>query len=249
MRSWSRLGRCVLAAALCLSAARIFAATPEPPQAARWLAVLAAGDDAEPVFDGATWAMAKRLLAAGVPAADIHRLSASRAQLKDGVEASTLPLLLRRIAGLEARPGERCLIFLTSHGERGAGLWLARSSMALRPGQLARALEQGCGAVPTVVIVSGCYAGGFVGGAMARPNRIILTAARADRPSFGCAVGRSYSFFDACLLGALPRFATWRGVFAGTRSCVAGEERRRGERPSEPQAYFGAAVADIGVGL
>jgi Peptidase C13 family len=231
-----------------LVAAGAPAAVPERP-AAGWLAVLAAGDDAEPVFDDATQAMARRLLLAGVPAANIHRLSASRAQLRDGVEPATIPLLLGSIARLRARPGERCLVFLTSHGERGAGLWFARSGAALSPAELAHALSAGCDKVPTVVIVSGCYTGDFVKGAMARRNRVILTAARADRPSFGCAVGRRYTFFDACLLDALPRFAAWRGVFAGTKGCVAGMERRLGERPSQPQAYFGAAVAAIGVGL
>jgi peptidase C13-like protein len=245
----SRLRRWVGAATICLLAGNALAGAPEARRVERWQAVLAAGDDAEPVFDDATQALARRLLADGVPSADIHRLSASRAQLHDGVEPSRIPLLLRRIAGLPVLPGERCLVFLTSHGEKGAGLWLARSGAALHPDALAGALSQGCGAAPTVAIVSGCYTGAFAAGAMARPNRIIFTAARADRPSFGCAVGRTYSFFDECLLGALPRFATWQGVFGGTKGCVTRMERRLGERPSEPQAYFGAAVAAIALGL
>jgi hypothetical protein len=237
------------AAAVWLFAGHALAEAQSARQGVHWQAVLAAGDAAEAVFDDATRAIAHRLLAAGVPAADIHRLSASAAQLHDGVETATIPLLLRRIAGLRPRSGERCLVFLTSHGERGAGLWLARSGAALGAEALARALAQGCAGAPTVVIVSGCYTGAFVAGAMARPNRVILTAARSDRPSFGCQVGRRYTFFDACLIEALPRFATWRAAFADTKSCVAEMEHRLGERPSEPQAYFGAAVADIGIGF
>src|SRR5215469_4563111 len=149
-----------------------------------WQVVLAAGDDAEPVFDNATRELGQRLAAAGVLASNIHRLSATAAELP-------------------ARMSDRCLVFLTSHGERGAGLWLARSNTALSPDELARALSRGCAAVPTVVVVSACYSGGFVAGKMAKPNRIILTAARRDRPSFGCQVRRSYNFFDECLLGAL----------------------------------------------
>src|SRR5215472_7853758 len=246
MRKGSRLCRWAGAATICLLAGHAVAAGPEARPVERWQAVLAAGDDAEPVFDDATRALASRLLADGVPAADIHRLSANRAELRDDVEPSRIPLLLQRIAGLPVLPGERCLVFLTSHGERGAGLWVARSAAALRPDALAGALSQGCGAAPTVAIVSGCYTGAFAAGAMARPNRIVLTAARADRPSFGCAVGRTYSYFDECLLGALPpQFVTWQGVFGGTKGCVAQMERRLGVRPSEPQAYFGAAVAEI----
>src|SRR5215471_21064780 len=101
-----------------------------------WQVVLAAGDDSEAVFDNATHEMSRRLAAAGVPASNIHRLSASAAELEGGAEPATADVLLRRIAELPARPGDRCLIFLTSHGERGAGLWLARSNRALSPDEL-----------------------------------------------------------------------------------------------------------------
>ena len=217
--------------------------------AANWQVVLAAGDDAEPVFDNATRALGKRLATAGVPAANIHRLSASTGELGAAVEPATASVLLQRIAELPARPGDRCLIFLTSHGERGAGLWLARSNTALSPDELARALSRGCAAVPTVVVVSACYSGGFAAGEMAMPNRIVLTAARYDRPSFGCQAHRVYNFFDECLLGALPKSASWRAVFDGSKECVRHMEHALGERPSEPQAYFGAAVANLNVGF
>jgi hypothetical protein len=101
--------------------------------------------------------------------------------------------------------------------------------------------------VPTVVIVSGCYTGAFAAGAMAEPNRIILTAARRDRPSFGCQVERTYTVFDQCLIGALPQSANWQAVFSRTSRCVSRQEHARGELPSEPQAYFGSAVADMRV--
>jgi hypothetical protein len=214
-----------------------------------WQVVLAAGDDAEPVFDNATREMSQRLSAAGVPSGNIHRLSANAAELSLAVEPALAKVLLRRIAELPVRAGDRCLIFLTSHGERGAGLWLARSNAALSPDELAQALSRGCGAVPTVVVVSACYSGGFAVGKMAKPNRIILTAARSDRPSFGCQVHRTYNFFDECLLGVLPNSASWRAAFDAAKGCVRQMEQALAERPSEPQAHFGAAVADLKVGF
>jgi hypothetical protein len=99
------------------------------------------------------------------------------------------------------------------------------------------------------VIVSACYSGSFAGGKMAAPNRVIVTAARRDRPSFGCQAHRTYNFFDECLLDTLPKSATWRAAFDGTRRCVRHMEQALGERPSEPQAYFGASVADFKVGF
>jgi Peptidase C13 family len=214
-----------------------------------WQVVLTAGDDAEPVFDNATREMSRRLVAAGIPADNIHRLSASPPELAAGAEPATAQLLLRRISDLPARPGDRCLIFLTSHGERGSGVWLARSNRALTPDELARALSGGCAAVPTVVIVSACYSGSFATGKMARANRVVLTAARGDRPSFGCQVHRTYNFFDECLLGVLPQAATWRSVFDGADRCVRRMEHALGARPSEPQAYFGGTVAAMRVGF
>jgi len=217
--------------------------------AARWQVVLAAGDDAQPVFDNATRALSQRLVAAGVSAASIRRFSASAAEMGPAVEPALLDVLLRRIGGLAVRPGDRCLIFLTSHGERGAGVWLARSNTALSPDELAQALSRGCAAVPTVVVVSACYSGNFVVGKMAKPNRIILTAARNDRPSFGCQAHRVYNFFDECLLGALSKSPTWRVVAGASKECVRRMERALGEQPSEPQAYFGAVVANLDVGF
>jgi hypothetical protein len=208
-----------------------------------WQVVLAAGDDAQPVFDNATRAMRRLLVGEGVPAANIHRLSAA----DSSAETASFGRLLRAIAELPAGPGDRCLVFLTSHGMPGAGLWLARSQAALAPPTLANALAQGCRAVPTVVIVSGCYTGAFAAGRMATPNRIILTAARADRPSFGCQADREFNFFDECLLTALQRDPTWRAVSGDVDECVQHRERALSMRPSEPRAFFGPAVASLSV--
>jgi hypothetical protein len=210
-----------------------------------WQVVLAAGDDAQPVFDDATRTLAERLRAAGVPAANIHRLSADPAEWRRGVEPATAENLLRRIAGLPVRPGDRCFVFLTSHGERDAGLWLSASQRALRPDELALALSAACAAAPTAVVVSSCYSGSFAAGRMIAPNRVILTASRRDRPSFGCQSERRYSFYDGCFLGALRDATTWHAVFALTRGCVMRAEQRLGETPSQPQAYFGAEASAL----
>jgi hypothetical protein len=214
-----------------------------------WQIVLAAGDDAEPVFDNATRALAEMFAGAGVAAGDIHRLSASPDEIAAGVEPADKATLLRRIGELPVPANAGCLVFLTSHGTKGEGLWLARSQKALYPDELADALSRDCSAVPTVAIVSGCYSGAFAAGAMARPNRIVLTAARADRPSFGCAVERRYTFFDECLIGALPLAQNWRAAAKATDRCVRKTERDMDERPSEPQAFFGHAVAGLATGL
>ena len=229
------------AAALLLPCTALAAKGVKP--APRWQAVLAAGDNAQPVFDNATEALGRFLGARGVPAADIHQLSAS----DTGAEPSSADRLLGRLASLPIGPGERCLVFITSHGREDEGVWLAHDHEYLQPAALAQALSGGCARVPTVVIVSACFSGAFAKGAMRTPNRIVLTAARSDRPSFGCQADRTYTFFDECLIGALPRAPTWRAVFAETAACVGRIERRLRAQPSEPQAFFGAAVRDLPV--
>jgi Peptidase C13 family len=214
--------------------------------AGEWQAVLVAGDNAEPVFDNAVTMVARWLEQYGEPAADIHRLSAGRSA-DPSVEPATIDRVLHAIAALQPQAGQRCLVFITSHGEHDEGVWLAADRDFLRPDELARALSYGCARVPTVVVVSACYSGIFAAAPMRAPNRIVLTAARGDRPSFGCQANRTYTVFDECLLGTLARAATWRAVYQVNSACVRRHEKELGVRPSQPQASFGAAVEDLPV--
>src|SRR5258708_1394005 len=142
--------------ALILLLGRPAAAAAVKPSAG-WQAVLAAGDNAQPVFDNAVDTIARRLAPHGVPSTNIHRLSASYPYRGPAAEPSSGDRLLTRIAGLPARPGQRCLVFITSHGRQDEGVWLAHDREYLEPGELAQALSAGCARVPTVVVVSACY--------------------------------------------------------------------------------------------
>lgn len=243
--------RRLLLAALCLLAAGCTAAPPPVPAytpqqlgAVRFKAVLVAGDASAGVFDNAVRAMDAALVARGVSPADIARLSASPGANERG---ATLAGVLGAVAAMKPGAGQGCLVFATSHGTQGTGLVLSRSREFLTPGSLDSALAEGCGPAPTVVVVSGCYTGPFTGAPMAAPNRVVLTAARADRPSFGCRPGREFTFYDRCLLIALDTAADWAGLQEGTRACVRRTERAARLTPSEPQLFVGAAVAGLQV--
>lgn len=207
-------------------------------------AVLAAGDASIPVFDNAIEYFRDLLSAPGVPDRRESLLSARRQRPADE-ELSALSTLEARIQTMHPAPGSSCLVFLTSHGAEGEGLWLAATRGMLTPAELDQSLDVGCGAAPTVVIVSSCYSGQFAVPPMTRPNRIVLTAARSDRTSFGCGAGFTFTYFDECLLGSLPNAANWEQVYARTRGCVAQREHQIGAVASEPQAYFGDAVRDL----
>jgi peptidase C13-like protein len=236
--------------ALCLLALLLpgfVRAAAAAPARGDWKAVLVAGDNAQPVFDNAVTAITRWLLQRGVPAANIHRLSASPRADEPTVEPATARRVLQGVAGLAARPGERCFVFITSHGQRDEGVFLAYRAEFLTPAELAQALALGCGAVPSVTIVSSCYSGAFSAAPMQAPNRIVLTAARADRPSFGCQADRTYTVFDECLLASLPHAATWRATFTVNTGCVGRREKWLNVLPSQPQAFFGTKVRDLPV--
>ncbi|MEA2755072.1 MAG: hypothetical protein QOJ54_1361 [Aliidongia sp.] len=219
-----------------------------PPAAPPIAAVLAAGDSSIPAFDNAIDYLRDLLQERSVVGNSTRLLSAQR-QRPATEELSALPTLAARIQASKPAAGGSCLIYLTSHGSREQGLWLSASRTGLSPADLDRALDIGCGAAPTVVIVSACYSGQFAAAPMTRPNRIVLTAARADRTSFGCGAGFTYTYFDECLIGALPNAADWHEVYARAQGCVTQRERETGAVPSEPQAYFGEAVRELAAPL
>ena len=209
-------------------------------------AVLVAGDAGLPVFDNATAAMAAWMRdQAGVEPDRITRLSASPAVIaQQGTVTTSWSNVVQAIENLKPPPGQGCFAFITSHGIRGAGVELSPGGV-LSPDELDKALVRGCGNAPTVVIISACYSGGFAQPPMTRANRIIMTAARADRASFGCRSTATYTFFDACLLGSLDHAQRWNDLFEATVACVEKREKAGNYVPSEPQGWFGPAVADM----
>jgi hypothetical protein len=239
----------VLAAALALVACAMpVAADGAGPAAtdgaAPYMAVLVAGDDSLPVFDNAVDGVTALLRRTGA-AADVTRLSATPGAAARGAREASLDGVLRAVGALRPAPGQACLVYATSHGVSGRGLYLAAAEEVLTPAMLDRALNAGCGAAPTVVVVSSCFSGLFSQGAMTRPNRVILTAARADRTSFGCGAGRTYTVYDRCLLEHLEERGGWPQVHAALRRCVAAEERRERVDASLPQAWFGGRAARL----
>lgn len=221
------------------------AVTPHQPAAApRWHAVLVAGDASLPVWDNAT----QRMTALLGPEARVRRFS----DRGGGAEPADPGGVLRAIAGMRPGPGEGCLVFMTMHGAPGRGLIFAPAGLGLPPTLLDRALSEGCGEAPTVAILSGCYTGIYAVAPVARPNRIILTAARPDRPSFGCGAGEVLTVYDECLLqalgsDALGQAALWRKVASVTGACVSRREQAMRVQPSEPQASFGQEVSQLSI--
>jgi peptidase C13-like protein len=241
-----------LALAACTQTAtsQTVSSTP-PPQPAgavqhiQWRALAAAGEDNAPVFDNAVDKMTEILAAHGVTPVD--RFTSDPMRVRADRPLTTADSMAAALNARHPGPGQGCLVFLTSHGSR-EGLVLRGdldSDRSLSPSALGRILDEGCGSAPTVAIVSGCFSGIFIGAVTEAPNRIILTAARDDRTSFGCGAEFEFTYFDDCLFQSWPRSKTWAALYRATTACVQGKERAINQQPSEPQAYFGDQVANL----
>lgn len=202
-----------------------------------WHAMLVAGDNSSPAFDNAVDTLRDRLASLGVH--DVRTFSAAR---PPGQELATSGNVR---AGLRTVGGDACFVYITSHGDQ-RGFLLRADRRLFGPAALDQALTEGCGSVPTVLVVSACHSGTFINSATRRPNRIILAAAATDRTSFGCGADDDYTYYDQCFLQQLDSAHTWRDVALGTKACVETlEQRLRVQQQSQPQMFFGAAVANL----
>jgi hypothetical protein len=205
----------------------------------RWRTVLVAGDNTSPAFDNGIDTLRERFTDMGVRNIAAYSASPTRTA---GERLSTSRNVMN---ALRTSGGEACLVYMTSHGDD-RGFFLRPDPGMLTPATLDRALSEGCGERPTVLVVSACHSGTFINAATRRPNRIIVTAAAIDRSSFGCGANNDYTYYDQCFLQQLDAASTWTGLAQSTRDCVQTLERQLGvRRESQPQLFVGAAVANL----
>ena len=213
---------------------------------ADWSAVVVAGDwhasDGGPTegFDNARRDVTLALGRAGFAPDNIRQFSVRPERYKDTKpEKAELRGIYLALVDLANRAQGGCLFYLTSHGlPQGAQV----DQGILRPGVLANMLDRTCGKRPTVVVISACFSGVFVP-ALAKSNRMVLTAARPDRTSFGCGQDNKYPYFDDCFLSSMPTSKNFAMLASATRECVrAREVAEKMSPPSEPQIWVGAEL-------
>jgi hypothetical protein len=216
---------------------------------ADWIAVVVAADyrdhDGEPikVFDNARQAVAKALVGVGFSSSHMAQFSV-RPQLYEEMPLAVdppegLPRAFKRLT--DAYKGG-CFFYLTSHGNPD-GVVFGRNMLS--PAAVDLMLDQTCGERPTVVVISACFSGVFVP-VLAGPNRMVVTAARPDRASFGCGAEETYTYFDGCVLESLPKASRLDVLAEQARACVARRETEMGMAPaSEPQILIGTEIAKL----
>ena len=154
---------------------------------------------------------------------------------------------LVRIAAERAGPDDLVFVHISTHGG---------------PGVLARQIEGGpesnigefrlwqllapLGRHRTIIVVSACYSGSLIA-SLNSADRIIMTAARADRSSFGCAAASRHTFFgDAELRGFGMRGRSLHQAFIVISDEVAAmEQAQHFGPPSRPQISVGAGVREL----
>lgn len=138
---------------------------------------------------------------------------------------------------------DRDVLFLalSSHGSEDPLLSVTNSSLPLRDlsgEMLAEALRES-GIKWRVIVISACHAGAFID-PLKDENTILITAAAADRSSFGCADDRDLTYFgEAFYRDALPAASSLRDAFDKAKVLIAEREQEEGVEASLPQAYFG----------
>jgi hypothetical protein len=169
---------------------------------------------------------------------------------------ATLSGLKYALRGLATRMRlDRDVLFLSisSHGSDEPGIAVSNSQLPLKDPltdeDLVAALDES-GIKWRVIIISACYAGGFIE-PLKDPQTIVITAAAADRSSFGCSNDRDLTYFgEAFYRDALPTAHSLRDAFEAAKSAISAREHREHVTPSDPQAYFGpemeAKLASMG---
>ena len=151
---------------------------------------------------------------------------------------------LAAVGGHMDRDRDILLLYLTMHGSPDHALALKLpdgSEAMLTPATLRTALDD-AGIVHRVVVISACFSGGFIP-ALEGPDTLVLTAARSDRPSFGCGSESTITFFGhAWLLDGLNQDRDFAGAYRLAARAIKQRERTLGYDRSGPRIAQGAGI-------
>lgn len=216
-----------------------------------WAAIVVAADfhahsgaPAE-VFDNARRDLANAFIKAGFATSHVSQFSVrpERYAAYKPLNVEPSSNIFNELKRQSAQAPGGCLVYFTSHGNP-EGIVLGKTQFS--PRRMAQLLDEGCGAKPTVAVVSACFSGVFVP-VLAAPNRLIMTAARKDRSSFGCQEDITYTFFDDCFLQSLQGARNFNALFTALQACV---EKKEGEMRTDYATEMAAAcnrIADVNV--
>ena len=166
---------------------------------------------------------------------------------KKGGGATIEGLAMYLQAAAKGMDAENDILFLilTSHGSpAGLAVTAGRLTQTLTPSNLADMLAR-TGMRYKVVVISACYSGVFIP-RLANPDTLVITAANADHPSFGCRDKAKWTHFgDAFFNVALRQAKSLKDAFVVARAFVQKRELREHFEPSSPRMAGGANVQPL----
>ena len=177
---------------------------------------------------------------------------ANHATTAESLPWATPANLERAIAALgEKMDRERDILFvyLTSHGASDFRLAAANPPLGVEPvspGDLRKALDN-AGIRHRVVAISACYSGGWVG-PVADEHTLVMTAADANRTSYGCGRLSELTFFGRAVFDEqLRRTHSLEQAFAAAVPVIRQREAEAGKDDgfSNPQIHVGERIRPL----
>jgi len=209
-----------------------------------WAAIVVSADNhshsgaQSEVFDNGRRDVAADLLRLGFSQNNLLQFSVAPDR-HPGTDLANKQTIANELWDLSNRTTGGCFIYFTSHGSPDG---MVLGGDVLSPRSLSNMIDNACGSRPTVVFTVACFSGVFVD-ALSGPNRFVMTAARPDRPSFGCGDNDRYTFFDDCWLTSIGGVGDFGSLATAVRACVSRKEHEINAFPSEPQLFIGADMA------
>lgn len=139
------------------------------------------------------------------------------------------------------------ILYLTSHGSRDHRLIASFPPLEFEevtPQRLRSWLDE-AGIRYRVVAVSACYSGGYLP-ALEGPDTLVMTAASADRTSFGCGSASTFTYFGKALFDEQLRLSTsFEEAFQAALPVLREREEAAGHPFSEPQISVGEGITPV----
>lgn len=158
---------------------------------------------------------------------------------------SSLQQTLNRIGQVMDKRKDVLFLYLSSHGSHDHRFSLEFGGMQfneLYPQRLRQILDAS-GIRHRVIVISACYSGGFID-ALKSDDSLVITAAAADKTSFGCSNEADFTYFGkAYFEEALQQTDSFIAAFDLARPAISARESRQGFENSDPRIFVGGNIA------
>jgi hypothetical protein len=128
-------------------------------------------------------------------------------------------------------------LYVTSHGSKKHEISVSLDGMPLEDLSAKRFKEiiDASGIKWKVLVISACFSGGLIA-PLKDDHTLVITAARADRESFGCGIDSELTYFGrAFFKQSLNSSVSFVEAFSQARNLISDREKKEKQEPSDPQ--------------